>query len=275
VVAAGTLIPPSFSEFALHIGLDSNIDASLRIVADILGQVSSGSITLFQVGIPGVDFPGILELSPEFELISRIDATFELTNIEAVVDLRFDLSSIGLVFPPQVSSQAGAFTPGSNQLTLSAIPDTGASFEAMAHLIPQFEIALVALGGIVSTSVFLNVDASADFAVITSVESCVSASTALNVEVGAQGSFFNLFDASVSESLFNHSFPLLQQCLGAPSPSRNMSTATLTNATQSQVAPRAEPQIIGGSILPLHAKRSGSNLSCPSVPKATVSKRAI
>jgi len=208
-------------------------------------------------------------------LISRIDATFELTDIEADFDLSFDLSSVGLVFPPQVSSQVGGFTPGSNQLTLSAIPGTGASFEATGHLIPQFDIALVVLGGIVSTSVFLNLDASVDFAVITSVESCVTASTALNIEVGAQSSFFDLFDASVGVSLFNRSFPLLQQCLGAPNPSRNMSTVTLTNGTQSQAgpSPRAERYIYGGSILPLHPKRSDLGLSCPSVPKVTPTKK--
>ena len=95
-------------------------------------------------------------------------------------------------------------------MALSAIPGIGASFEATAHLIPQFEIGLVALGGIVSTSVFLNIDASADFAVITNVESCVSASTALDVGVGARGSFLNIFDASAGASLFNHRFPLSQ-----------------------------------------------------------------
>ncbi|KAH9954479.1 hypothetical protein BC827DRAFT_1272621 [Russula dissimulans] len=273
VVAAGTLIPPNISD--LRVGLDGNIDASLRIIADNSRQISSGDITPFQVGIPGLNFPGILELGPEFELVSRIDATFGLTDIEADFELSFDLSGVGLVFPPQVSSQVGTFTPGSNQLTLSAIPGTGASFEATGHLIPQFEIALVVLGGIVSTSVFLNLNASADFAVITSVESCVTASTVLNVEVGAQSSFFDLFDASVGVSLFNRSFPLLQQCLAAPNTSRNMSTVALTNGTQSQAgpSPRAERYIYGGSILPLHAKRSDLDLNCHSAPNATAMKK--
>jgi hypothetical protein len=99
-------------------------------------------------------------------------------------------------------------------VTISTSPDVGATFEATGHLIPQVDIGLDALGGIASTSVFLNLDASTDFTVsttsIASAQPCVSASTDLNVGVGAQGSFFDLFNASVGTSLLNKKFPLFQ-----------------------------------------------------------------
>jgi hypothetical protein len=77
--ASGTFFPPSIDEFGLNFGvlycglgsetkidnidnhrvaLDGNIDANLSIIANISGKVSSGSITLFQIGIPGLSFPG-------------------------------------------------------------------------------------------------------------------------------------------------------------------------------------------------------------------------
>ena len=98
-------------------------------------------------------------------------------------------------------------------MTISANPDTCAPFDATGHLIPEVEIGLSALGGMVSTSVFLNLDASADFSLYnatTGTQQCVSASTNLNASVGAKGSFFNIFNASEGASLFDKEFPLFQ-----------------------------------------------------------------
>lgn len=102
-------------------------------------------------------------------------------------------------------------------MTVSASPDIGATFDVAGHLIPQVDIGLSALG-LVSTSVFLKLDASADFTVSTNAgasaganpQSCVSASTDINVGVGAEGSFFGLFHASESKSLFDKEFPIIQ-----------------------------------------------------------------
>ena len=99
-------------------------------------------------------------------------------------------------------------------ITTNPLADIGATFDATAHLIPEITVGLSALHGIVSTGVFLNLDASADFtASITSVtnpQPCVTASADINVGVGAQGSFFGLFDESVGKSLFDKKFPLFQ-----------------------------------------------------------------
>ncbi|KAF8502654.1 hypothetical protein F5888DRAFT_1607718 [Russula emetica] len=215
-VAAGTIIPPKITEFGLDFVLDGNVDAKFNVVANISGQVSSGSITLFQVGIPGLSIPGILDLGPEFKLSSRIDATFGLNNIKAVVDVNYDLSGASFVFPPQEGSNSDGITPSAKQVTITTGPlaDIGSTFEATAHLIPQIDVGLSALNGIASTSVFLNLDASADFTAsttsVTDPQPCVTASTDINVGVGAQASFFSLFDASVGKSLFDKTFPLFQ-----------------------------------------------------------------
>ena len=102
-------------------------------------------------------------------------------------------------------------------MTVSASPDIGATFDVAGHLIPEVDIGLSALG-LVSTSVFLKLDASADFTVSTSAgasagaspQSCVSANADINVGVGAEGSFFGLFHASESKSLLDKEFPIIQ-----------------------------------------------------------------
>jgi hypothetical protein len=57
----------------------------------------------------------ILDVGPQFKITSQIDAKVELTDIEASVDVKYDLSGVSFVFPPQDSSQAGLFTPGANR----------------------------------------------------------------------------------------------------------------------------------------------------------------
>jgi hypothetical protein len=99
-------------------------------------------------------------------------------------------------------------------ITTDPLAKIGSTFEATAHLIPQIDVGLSALGGVASTTVFMNVDASADFtASTTSVvnpQPCVTASADINVGVGAQASFFSLFDESAGKSLFDKTFPLFQ-----------------------------------------------------------------
>ncbi|KAF8472221.1 hypothetical protein DFH94DRAFT_192159 [Russula ochroleuca] len=263
-VVAGTIIPPDIFEFGLYFALDGNVDANISVASNISGDVSTGNITLFQIGIPGLSFPGIFEIGPEFKLMGEIDAAGH-DNVSAVVDLNYDLSGVSFVFPPQAGSKAGGITPGANHVTVSASPDIGATFEVSGHVIPQVDIGLSALS-VVSTSVFLKLDASADFIVSTdagasagtSPQSCVSVSTDINVGVGAQGSFFGLFHASESKSLFDKEFPLFQKCFASANSS---STTTPTSLTTANLRRRKDdlrarhPALFGGSFPPLHAKR--------------------
>ena len=43
--------------------LDGIVDANLSVMANISGQVNSGSISLFEIGIPGLSFPGYVDVS--------------------------------------------------------------------------------------------------------------------------------------------------------------------------------------------------------------------
>jgi len=99
-------------------------------------------------------------------------------------------------------------------VTFSANPDVGATLGASAHLIPQVSLGLNALDGAASASVFLNLDASlglqGNVSSVANPQPCLSGNADINVGVGAQGSFFGLFDASTGKSLFDKNFPLFQ-----------------------------------------------------------------
>ena len=57
----------------------------------------------------------ILDVGPEFKLLSRIDAKFELNDIKAVVDVDYDLSGASFVFPPQKGSHSEGITPSAKR----------------------------------------------------------------------------------------------------------------------------------------------------------------
>jgi uncharacterized protein YjbJ (UPF0337 family) len=59
VVVAGTLVPPKFDTFSLTAGFNADLDGALTFVGSASGKpLSTGDINLFEVGIPGLDFPG-------------------------------------------------------------------------------------------------------------------------------------------------------------------------------------------------------------------------
>ena len=200
---------------------------------------------------PGVSrrFPGlrvplndnrIFELGPEFIVTGEVDADFALSNFDASVSIAYNFSEVATTFP-QSGSTSGSFIKGTSGtflpivfalplppvscahiyatgVTVSASPDitdSGASVSVTGHLVPQIDISLSAFGGIVSSSVFLNLDASMDLSVTadsSDAQACVDASAELAVNVGAEAAFFNVFNASTNDTLFDKNFPLLQVC---------------------------------------------------------------
>ncbi|KAG2004228.1 hypothetical protein CC2G_002807 [Coprinopsis cinerea AmutBmut pab1-1] len=106
VAAEGTIIPPKVTDFAVIASLTGYVDAGLDIAAGVTGNVDIGKIKLFEVGIPGLSFPGILTIGPTF----RVDATataFLDVAADINVGLSYTLEQATLVFP---ISWKGMFT---------------------------------------------------------------------------------------------------------------------------------------------------------------------
>ncbi|TDL21237.1 hypothetical protein BD410DRAFT_771726 [Rickenella mellea] len=285
VVAAGTLVPPSITQFATYTGLTASMDGKLNIVADAAGTLDSGAVTLFQVGLPGLNFPGILSVGPEFKLNAQTKATLDV-NVNMAVDLSYDVNKLQLFFPPlngEVSN--GAINPRNAPLQLAVSPGVASKGTLEAHIIPTVDIGLSALGNLASATIFLNLDSNAIMTLSLNagsnatintngkatagagVDGCVDVSGGVSANAGAQGKFLNLFDDTTSVPIFQKNFELFKKCFG-------VSTATSTTFGSNSTAKATSSVLTGipkATSATLAKGLPGSNAST-AIPLKAVSK---
>ncbi|OBZ79357.1 hypothetical protein A0H81_00033 [Grifola frondosa] len=235
VAVAGSLIPPSITEFGLFARLDGTLNGTLSLDSDLVGAIGTGQIPLFTAAIPGLDFPNI---GPTFAINAEADATLD-ASLNLDVDLAYTMSGAELFFPPSTSPSGGSFVPGDSNLKLSVSPNVTSHGTVSAHLIPTVGFGLNAIDGLVTATVSLDLDASATLNLSlqastnlnvatatngstastnltnTELDGCVDVQTGLSVNAGATGSFFSIFDASTTVSLFSTTFDLFKKCFGS------------------------------------------------------------
>jgi hypothetical protein len=159
--ANGTIIPPLINEFVLFATLNADINSTLTINGTASGFIDSGIKTVFEVGIPGLDFPGIFTLGPSFKVNAQANATLDL-DIDMAVNLAYKITDGQLIFPPNAKLPGGGnFAPADAPLQISVSPNVQAEAKLEAHVIPTVDFGMSALGGLASATVFLNLDASA------------------------------------------------------------------------------------------------------------------
>ncbi|KAF9043202.1 hypothetical protein BJ165DRAFT_1529291 [Panaeolus papilionaceus] len=180
LAASGTIVPPKVNDFSVITNLNAEIDGTLSLLAGVTGTADSGDLNLFQIGIPGLDVPGILTLGPSFAINAKVSAELDL-SVNANVGLNYKIENAQLVFPPSGDQgKQGAFNIGDTPLKLSAAGTASATGTVEAHLIPTLNLGISALGGIVDATVFLNLDASAKM----QLQADASASGSITVPVG-------------------------------------------------------------------------------------------
>ncbi|KAI0092175.1 hypothetical protein BDY19DRAFT_884355 [Irpex rosettiformis] len=237
VVAAGTVVPPKVTDFGLFASLDGSLNGTLTLDASASATLDSGKIQIFQVGIPGLDFPGILSIGPSFVVNAQGIATID-TDLKLGVDLAYNINNAKLFFPPGKQSSGGDFAPANTDLTLAATPNVAASGSVEAHIIPSLQFGLDALNGLAKATINLDLDTSAKLTlslqagatiststtsssnsnstnVDTSFGGCVDLSVGLAVTAGADATFLSLFDQSTSVTLFQKDFDLFNKCFGS------------------------------------------------------------
>ena len=57
----------------------------------------------------------ILEIGPQFTLLGQIDANFGLQNVNAAVEVNYDLGGASFAFPPQAGSNTDGITSTSKR----------------------------------------------------------------------------------------------------------------------------------------------------------------
>ncbi|KAJ7049559.1 hypothetical protein C8F01DRAFT_1238484 [Mycena amicta] len=230
VVALGTVVPPQHVQVQRH--------RAYERPSDITGSLDSGLIPAFEVGIPGFDFPGILTVGPSFTVDAQINGLVDIP-LDMTVGVNMDLLDATIAFPPDSSNAPAenSFSLGNTPLTLNAVPSVQSTGIVTATLTPKLSFGISALGGKGEAEIFfavpasaqltLNLDASAgvektinsgadDGTTVTppSFGGCVNVAADLNVNVGADGSFFGLFNKVASKSLFSKNFQIFRKCFG-------------------------------------------------------------
>ncbi|KAF9526498.1 hypothetical protein CPB83DRAFT_770221 [Crepidotus variabilis] len=234
VVAMGTFLPPKIDDMALVSTFNANLDGELDLKASIGGEVSTGQISLYEVGIPGLNFPGILSVGPKFEVNAEATANLELA-VDMKVGIHYQIDKASFTFPPK-AGHTGSFNQGDTLLTLAAIPSTSVTGAISAHIIPRVVFGISALKDSVKADIFVDLDASASMTLKLvasapqeipvplharrSIESsppelggCFDIDVGFDVNAGAEGSFFNIFDASTSFDLYTKHWSPYKVCI--------------------------------------------------------------
>ncbi|KAH7101998.1 hypothetical protein BKA62DRAFT_770217 [Auriculariales sp. MPI-PUGE-AT-0066] len=225
---SGDVLPiPVIKEFALTATAHGQAGATFTAQAAITGEFSTGDFKLFEAGLPGANFPGILNLGPRFILNSRLDANLGL-QVGAKLGATYQLPMVTLVFPESAGKSSAHVQPIADALALELESQVTATADVTAHLIPRLEFGLDFLGGLVKADVFLNVDGSLGLnanatasavaasgkPVDTSVNACVSLDAAVAVTAGAEGGLPGIFEDKVDFNIFSKEFNLFQRCIG-------------------------------------------------------------
>ncbi|KAF7378105.1 USP domain-containing protein [Mycena sanguinolenta] len=235
LIAAGTVIPPEISEFAVFGGLDASVLATLGLTASATGSISTGKISLYTYSLAGINFPGIFTLGPAFTIYGEIDA-----DLSAVVDLSVDLAytlNTTAYLPSSAAPSNSGSTPADSTLVVSAVPTATLNATVTPILTPELSLGLTALGIIDATvaldipgslSVALNVDgngsatgtvgtgSSGSGSASGSIDACIDIGAAVGVNLEASGSL-SLLGLSATETypLYTNSWDLYNKCASA------------------------------------------------------------
>ncbi|PIL27868.1 hypothetical protein GSI_09990 [Ganoderma sinense ZZ0214-1] len=230
VAVAGKLAALDAAAVSLLVSFNSTIDSTLSLDADLTGSLSTGDITLFSIGLPGLDFGSIFKIGPTFNIYAEADASIE-ANLELDVDILYTVSGSQLVYPSPSSPAQGTYAPGDSNVRLSAGPNVTARAQLSAHLKPSLEFGLSLAGhdtGLyLALDAFTELDLSLTAAASGSISSdgsnstsagaggCVDIFTGLSVSAGADADLLGLFGpADDKVVLYDEEFDLYKTCFG-------------------------------------------------------------
>ncbi|KAJ6480315.1 hypothetical protein C8R45DRAFT_1076400 [Mycena sanguinolenta] len=251
LIAAGTVIPPEISEFAVFGGLDASVLASLGLIASATGSIATGKVSLYSHSLAGIDFPGIFTLGPTFTIYGELDADLS-ADFDLSVDLAYTLNTTAYLPSSAAPSNSGS-TPADSTLVLSAVPTATLDASITPTLTPELSFGLTAFGIIDaavaldvpgSLSVKLNVDGSGSAtgtvgtgssgsgSASGSADACVDIGATLAVNLDASGSL-SLLGLNDTETypLYTNSWDLYNKCSSAIGSTRRAAERRATRLT--------------------------------------------
>ncbi|KAF7368679.1 hypothetical protein MVEN_00192200 [Mycena venus] len=242
VTAVGTLMPANFTKFGVVVGLDANLEGTLNLKSSASASVDSGKVELFEVGITGLDFPGILSVGPTFKVQGEVTANLDV-ELDLAVDLSYCISGAKFFYPPDpFNTNSGKFTPNNSPLNFSVAPALSSSASITAHIIPGFDFGVNAIGGLATAQLFIDFDTSSTLTAsldasasasggaspsgvavtnktFSGLNGCVDIGAGLSIDAGADipdaTQLFKIFDITPNVTLFTKNFDFFKKCFGS------------------------------------------------------------
>ncbi|KAJ7266374.1 hypothetical protein B0H12DRAFT_1099419 [Mycena haematopus] len=294
VTAVGTLTPANFTKFGIVVGLDADLEGTLSLQGSASGTVDSGQVDLFEVGIPGLSFPGILTIGPSFKVQGQVVANLDV-NLDLTVDLSYCVSGAKFFYPPDpYNTNSGQFTPNNSPLNFSVAPALSSDASITAHIIPGFDFGIDAIGGLATAQLSIDFDTSSTVQVSlhasagvsggvstsgvavtnttsSGLDGCVDVGAGLSINAGVDiptaNQLFKIFDVSPNLNLFTKNFDFFKKCFGTQSSNstsrRDLQSMLLSDSEYSAEMYRPRSQAL--------SKRA-ANVTCPaSGPSKVVS----
>ncbi|KAJ6546619.1 hypothetical protein B0H10DRAFT_1852028 [Mycena sp. CBHHK59/15] len=290
VSAVGTVIPANFTKLGVVVGLDANLEGTLKVASSASATLDSGTIDLFSIGIPAEKVTRILSIGPTFKIQGDVSAKLDV-DLDLEVDLSYCISNAKLFYPPSpFNTPSGKFTPNNSPLNLSVSPALASSATLEVHIIPRLDFGITAIGGVATATVFVDFDTSSSLTLSldasasgsgnistsgvtvsnktsTSVDGCVDIGAGLAINAGATGEFFGLFDVNPQANLFTKNFDFFKKCFGSQT-SNASSTGKRDVESLSLSESTSVPQRYG--YRPRGLRKRASALTCPTAGPSKV-----
>ncbi|KAK7012977.1 hypothetical protein R3P38DRAFT_3007824 [Favolaschia claudopus] len=253
VSATGTLSPRQFNSFFMGIGMAAEIGGIMTLSADVIGDISTDTIQLGSVGIPGwrqiaLEVPGILKIEPSFSASAKV-----IGQVDTVMDVNLGFNMVAqkieATFPPQSDHPAVAsFTAGDTPLVMNVVPGVASSGSLGAHINPIFNLAVTGFDGAAKTQVSVGLGAETSFVMqlnaqnapatevgtallptstelaarfetrddtSSAFDGCVKFESLIAFGVDSKGDFGGLFSSDLHSQAQGTRFQILNKCFGS------------------------------------------------------------
>lgn len=100
----------SLSTQAFTGGLSGDVSATFNVNANAKGTFQTPDVTLFEVGLPGLSFPGIISVGPSFSINANANAELDVVA-DISVGASIALPEVQFTFPPTEGKSSAKVNP--------------------------------------------------------------------------------------------------------------------------------------------------------------------